>query len=109
MHGRELQRGLTGVTCRLAHCRQQQWPARDGLHACYRVSGAAVPTPPVVDQRTRACRGLAAVDILRGEAAHLPLVLQLVKAVLAISPVAVELPYGLDGVGHVGDHHRVLP
>lgn len=80
MHGRQVQRGLPGVVGRLAHCRQQQRATRDGFHACAGVGSAAVPTPPVVDQRTRACRGLAAVDVLRGEAAHPPLILQLVKA-----------------------------
>ena len=59
------------------------------------------------------CRGLAAVDVLRGEAAQAPLVLQLVEAASLTNPavgtVAVELADGLHGVRRVGDQHRVLP
>lgn len=44
--------------------------ARDGLPARARIGRSAVPAPPVVDQCTGARRGLAAVDVLRGEAAH---------------------------------------
>ena len=84
--------GLPDMTCRLAHRRQQQRPAGDGLHTCARVGRPAVPAPPVVDQRTGACRGLAAVDVLCGEATHSPLVLELVKSVIAIGTVSVELP-----------------
>jgi hypothetical protein len=47
----------------------------------------AVPTPPVVDQRASARDGLAAVDVLRREAAQPPLVLQLVEGVLGIGAV----------------------
>ena len=47
------------------------------------------------------CRGLAAVDVLRGEAASL--------TNPAVGTVAVELADGLHGVRRVGDQHRVLP
>ena len=47
------------------------------------------------DQRAGPGHGLAAVDVLRGEAAQAPLVLQLVEGVLRIGAVPVELPDGL--------------
>ncbi len=43
MHGRQVQPGLPGMTCRLAHSRKQQWATRDRLHASARVGGPAVP------------------------------------------------------------------
>ena len=47
---------------------------------CMPAAGRAhVPTPPVVDQRHRPRADLAAVHVLRGEAAPAPLVLQLVE------------------------------
>ena len=54
-------------------------------------------------------RGLAAVDVLRGEATQAPLVFLLVTAVLAVSTVTVELSNGFQDVFHIGDHHRVFP
>ena len=105
---RQIQRGLVGVTDRLAHGREQQRAAGDGLQASFGMRSTAVPAPPVVDQRTRPRHRLAAVDVLRSEAAQTPLVLQLVKGVLRIGPVTVELPDRLQRVSHVGDQHRVL-
>ena len=109
MQWRQVQRGLPAAVRRTAHRRQQKRPARDGFHPCRRVGGTAVPTPPVVDQRAGPRRCLAALDVLRGEAAHAPLVFQLVEAVLAVRTVAVELPHGLDRHLGVRDHDCVLP
>jgi hypothetical protein len=46
---------------------------------------------------------------MRGETTQAPLVLQLIKAVLTVSPVTVKLSDGLYGALHIGHHHRVLP
>jgi hypothetical protein len=68
VHGGEVQRGLVGVAGRLAHRGKQQRAACDGLQPARRMRRPAVPAPPVVDQRTGTGHGLAAVDVLRGEA-----------------------------------------
>ena len=109
MHRRQVQRRLPSMAGSLDHGCEQQRPARDGLHARARVGRPALPTPPVVGQRAGPRCGLAAVDVLRSEATHPPLVLELIETVLAVSTVAVELPDGLQRVRHITDHHRVLP
>ena len=48
-------------------------------------------TPPVVGQRGETGHEAAALEVVGGEAAPAPLVLQLVKAVLAVTAAAVEL------------------
>ena len=61
----------------------------DGFHAGLGLGRAAVLTPPVVNQRYRAGAGLAALDVLGGDAAPAPLAFQLVEAVLRNGPVAL--------------------
>lgn len=64
------------------------------------VRPAAVPAPPLADQCTGARHGLAAVEVLRGEAAQRRLVHQPVEGVLGIRPTAVQLRHGLQRKGH---------
>ena len=52
MHGRQVQRGLPRALGRSPHSGQQQGPTGDGLYARLGLGAAAVPTPPVVNQRT---------------------------------------------------------
>src|SRR5664280_2946762 len=62
-----------------------------------------VPAPPVVDQGYRWSTEIAALKVLCGVATPAPLVLQLIKAVLAIGTVSIKLTDGLElktGVGH---------
>ena len=85
VHRCEVQRGLPAVADGAPDGgqQQQQRPAGQRLSSCLRVGCAHVPAPPVVDQRHRARRDLAAMHVARGEAAPAPLVLQLVEAILA--------------------------
>ena len=109
MHRCQVQRRLPSIAGCLAYRCEQQRHASDRLHARARAGRPAVPTPPVAGQRAGLRRGLAAVDVLRGEPTHPLLVLQLIKAVLAIGTGTVELPDSLQRALYVGDHHRVLP
>ena len=70
---------------------QQQGPRRDrrGMLVCHHQPRKQ--PPPVVDQRLRAHQHPTALPILRREARPTPLVLQLVKVVLRVGPVAVVL------------------
>jgi hypothetical protein len=52
---------------------------------------------------------LAAVHVLRREAAPSPLVLQFVEAVFAIAPIAIQLSDRSDVVLGIGHQHRVFP
>jgi hypothetical protein len=54
--------------------------------------------PDAYDQRYSSRTGLAALNVLLGEAAPAPLVLQLVKAVLAVRSIPVELAKGLQWI-----------
>src|SRR5438477_10169459 len=56
-----------------------------------RIGKAHEQAPPIVDQRHTARQQPAAFEIMRGEAAPTPLVLQLVERVLAVCPIAVQL------------------
>ena len=51
MQWRQVQRRLPTTLARLPHAREQQWSARDGLHARTRIGRLAIPAPPVVNQR----------------------------------------------------------
>ena len=88
---------------------QVRQPPSDGLHSCPRLGRPAVPAPPVVDQCNSARTALAALDVLGREAAPPPLILQLVKPVLAVSTVTIELTKGVQRVGAVCHQHRILP
>ena len=68
-----------------------------------------IPAPPVVSQGHGSCTEVAALQVLRGVATPAPLVLQLIKAVLAIGTVAVELADGLDLKAGVGHQDGVVP
>ena len=78
--------GLSCMANGFSICGQQQGVTRGGLQACAR--GAR---PGSTNQGSTVRRGLAAVDVLRGEAAQAPFILQLIKPVLAIGPITVEL------------------
>jgi hypothetical protein len=101
-------RGLARMLGASADRGHQPRPAGDGLEPGFGVGQAHEQTPPVVDQRHRARRQLAAMQVVRGEAAPAPLVLELVEGVLRVGPVAVELAEREDFVVQVGDQHGVL-
>src|SRR5260370_37886894 len=65
--------------------------------------------PPVVDQRQNARQQTAAFEIMRGEAAPTPLVLQLVERVLAVCPIAVQLTERQDLAVERGHQCSVFP
>jgi hypothetical protein len=94
MHRRTIQRGLPRMFNGSAYAGEQEIAARDRLHPCIGLGRPAIPAP-VVDQRYSSRTGLAALNVLRGKAAPAPLVLQLIKAVLAVGPIPVELAKGL--------------
>ena len=64
--------------------------------------------PPVVDQCHEAGGEAAAGEVVGGEAAPAPLVLQLVEDVLAIGSVAVELAEAEDGLAERGYERGML-
>ena len=48
------------------------------------------------------------MQVMRGEAAPAPLVLQLIKSIFGISPIPVELTQTENFVVRVGDQHGVF-
>src|SRR5260370_14245099 len=74
-----------------------------------RIGEAHEQAPPVVDQRHPARKKPAAFEIMRGEAAPTPLVLQLVERVLAVSPIAVQLTERQDLAVERGHQCSVFP
>lgn len=93
---------------RTSHRGHQPGPAGHRFKAGFRIGQAHEQAPPVVDQCHRACRQLAAVQVMGGEATPAPLVLELVEGVLRIGPIPVELAQREDFVIEVGDQHGVL-
>ena len=73
------------------------------------MGGPTVPAPPVVDERAGPCRRLAAGDVLRGEAAQPPRVLQFVETVFAVAAIPVQLGDRLQRITDVGYQHRIFP
>src|SRR3954453_15278612 len=74
-----------------------------------RIGQAHEQAPPVVDQRHTARQQPAAFEIMRGEAAPAPLVLQLVERVLAVSPIAVQTPERQGPAGERGPQSSLSP
>ena len=70
---------------------EQERPAGYRLTMMLRIGKAHEQAPPVVDQRHTARQQPAAFEIMRGEAAPAPLVLQFVECVLAVCPIAIQL------------------
>ena len=75
---------------------QQQWPAGDRLAMMVRIGKPHEQVPPVGHQCHATGHHLAALPILRREAAPAPLVLEFVEVVFAIGPVTVRLAQGED-------------
>jgi hypothetical protein len=74
-----------------------------------RVCQAREQAPPIVDQRHRAGEQPATMQILCREAAPAPLVLQFIKDVLTIGPVAIQLAQGQDFVIQRRNQRSVFP
>jgi len=74
-----------------------------------RIGEAHEQAPPVVDQRHTARQQPAAFEIMGGEAAPAPLVLQLVERVLAVCPIAIQLTECQDLAGERGHQGGVFP
>ena len=88
---RHRQPRLTGMVGLAANPVKKKRPAGARLAVVIGIGQAHEQTPPIVDQRDQSRHVLAALQVPRGEAAHAPLVLQLVEAVLRVRPVPVEL------------------
>ena len=87
---------------------QQERPTGDRLEVLVGLGKPHEQRPPVVDKRHEPCHQSAARQVLRGEAAPAPLILQLVEGVFGISPIAIELSKGEDLVRSRGDQHGIL-
>src|SRR5207245_3736108 len=88
---------------------EQQSPTGYRLTMMLRIGEAHKHAPPVVDQRHTARQQPAAFEIMRGEAAPTPLVLQLVERVLAVCPIAVQLTERQDLAAERGHQRGVFP
>ena len=88
---RHRQPRMTGMLGLAGNPEQQKRPAGDRLAVVIGIGQAHKQAPPVVGQRDQTGHVLAALQVARREAAPAPLVLQLVEAVLRVSPVPVEL------------------
>src|SRR5271168_4526274 len=85
------QRHLAGMVCSSRQGGEQKRPAGYRFTMMLRIGEAHEQAPPVVDQRHTARQQPAAFEIMRGEAAPAPLVLQFVERVLAVCPIAIQL------------------
>src|SRR5512144_1161001 len=83
-------RGLIGMPGLPAYAVQQQRPAGDRLGVLVRVGQPHEQAPPVVDQRDDPSHQPATLQILGGEAAPAPVILQLIEIVFARRPVAIS-------------------
>ena len=64
--------------------------------------------PPIVDERYGPGGELATVQVVRGESAPPPSVLQFVKRVFGIGTVPVHLPERQNPIVQVGDENHVF-
>jgi len=97
--------GMFGFASDRGH---QPWPACDRFPLSHGTRQTGEQAPPVVDQRHRPGRELAAMQTVGGKSAPAPLVFQLIEGIFGIGAVAVELSEGEDFGVEVGDQHRVL-
>jgi hypothetical protein len=102
------QRCLTAVAHSLGNAGKEKRPAGDGFQMLVGFGQPHEQVPPVVDQRDHACDETAACQILCCEPAPAPLVLQFVKYVLAICPIAIKLRDGEHFLRERGDEHSVF-
>src|SRR5262245_17459605 len=82
---------LAGVTQALGDAGQEQRPAGDRLKMPSGLCESDEQVPPVVDEGDQTGCKPAAGEILCGEPAPAPLVLQFIEGTLAVRPVAIEL------------------
>ena len=73
-----------------------------------RIGQANEETPPVIYPCHRSSSERAAMQVMCGEAAPAPLVLQLIKGVLGVGPIPIELTQTENLVVRVGDQHGVF-
>src|SRR5437588_12854214 len=88
---------------------EQERPAGYRLTMMLRIGEAHEQAPPVVDQRHTARQQPATFEIMRGEAAPAPLVLQLVERILAVCPIAIQLTERQDLAVERGHQRGVFP
>src|ERR1700757_2099428 len=91
MRAAHRQRRPAGVLGFAGNRLEQQRPAGDDFTMLIRIGQPEKQAPPVVDQRHVGGQQAATSQILRCEATPAPVVLQLIKRVLAIRSVPVEL------------------
>src|SRR4051812_1005385 len=109
MHHSQQNPALASVIGHPAKRAQKLGSTRDGLHAILRICKPHVPAPPVVDQRHRPCAQRATFDVVCAVTAPAPLILDFIKAVLAVSAVAIELPHVLELVRRIAHKDCVFP
>ncbi|AWB34024.1 hypothetical protein [Orrella marina] len=93
----------------LDHHREQQRAILDGFDTANWMGGPTAPTPPVLDEGSGTRSRMTAIEILRGEARESPLILQFIKAVLAITAFPRHLGNRLRGKVSSGHQQGVLP
>src|SRR5215472_251036 len=102
-------RGSAGMLGLPADGLEQQRPAGDRLAMLIGVGQADEQVPPIGSEGDDAGHELAAFDVVGGEAAPAPLVLQFVEIVLGIAAAAVELGDGQQLGLQRGHQHGVFP
>src|SRR5262245_6462560 len=96
---------LAGVTKALGNAGQEQRSAGDRLEMPSGLREPDEQVPPVVNEGDQAGGKPTTSEVLCGEPAPTPLVLQLIEGVLAIGPVAIELAESED-LGIERSHQR---
>src|SRR6202023_3572543 len=86
--------GASGMVGLSTNRLQQQWATGDRLAVMVRIGQTHEEVPPVEDEGDNGWHDPAARDVMGGEAAPAPMVLQFVEAVLTIAAVAIELTDG---------------
>ena len=102
-------RGLAGMLGLSADRLEQQRPTGDRLAMLVGVGQADEQVPPIGGERDDAGHELAAFNVVGGETAPAPLVLQFVEVVLGIAAVAIELGDGEQLAFQRGHQHGVFP
>lgn len=89
-------RRLSRMLCPRSDRVQQQWPAGDGFQMPVGLGQSRENVPPVVNKRDEPRAEAAPRQIVRGEPAPAPLVLQLVENILVVAAIPVQLAETFD-------------
>src|ERR1700735_929396 len=105
----DFDRRLPRVTHAFGDGVQQQRSAGDGFSVPIRLGQTNEDVPPIIKQRDQTRRQTTSRQIMGDEAAPAPLVLQLVKYVLTIRPIAIELAEAPQSFGERGHENLIFP